>query len=106
MIKNNLITLQVRRKQSKTECKMDIFMSISRNRHEYIHLTLCFCLFPEINSQRLDFRFQMSYLYRVNDKVVSIKLHAKEGIAILSFLFIHPEKTSPRPGFSLPFPGD
>jgi hypothetical protein len=48
----------------------------------------------------------MSYLYRVNDKVVSIKLHAKEGIAILSFLFIHPEKTSPRPGFSLPFPGD
>ena len=78
MTKNNLITLQVRRKQSKTECKMDIFMSISR----------------------------MSYLYRVNDKVVSIKLHAKEGIAILSFLFIHPEKTSPRPGFSLPFPGD
>jgi len=42
----------------------------------------------------------MSYLYRVNDKVVSIKLHAKEGIAILSFLFIHPGKTSPRPGFS------
>lgn len=32
MTKNNLITLQVRRKQSKTECKMDIFMSISRNK--------------------------------------------------------------------------
>jgi hypothetical protein len=34
----------------------------------------------------------MLYLYRVNDKVVSIKLHAKEGIAILSFLFIQPGK--------------
>jgi len=45
----------------------------------------------------------MSYLYRVNDKVVSIKLHAKEGIAILSFLFIHPGKTSPRPDFSFRF---
>ena len=32
MTKNNLITLQVRRKQSKTEFKMDIFMSISRNK--------------------------------------------------------------------------
>ena len=28
MIKNNLIILQFRRKQSKTECKIDIFMSI------------------------------------------------------------------------------
>jgi len=61
MIKNNLIILQFRRKQSKTECN------------------------------------------RVNDKVVSIKLHAKEGIAILSFLFIQPGKTSPRPSFSLRF---
>ncbi len=32
MIKNNLIILQFRRKQSKTECKIDIFMSISRNK--------------------------------------------------------------------------
>ena len=47
----------------------------------------------------------MSYLYRVNDKVVSIKLHTKEGVAIPSFLFIHPEKTSPRPGFLFALPG-
>lgn len=39
----------------------------------------------------------------ISKKVVSIKLHAKEGIAILSFLFIQLEKTSPRPGFSLRF---
>ena len=39
----------------------------------------------------------------ISKKVVSIKLHAKEGLAILSFLFIQLEKTSPRPGFSLRF---
>ncbi|CUO18881.1 Uncharacterised protein [Bacteroides xylanisolvens] len=32
MIKNNLIIVQIRRKQSKTECKIDIFMSITRNK--------------------------------------------------------------------------
>lgn len=82
MTKNNLITLQVRRKQSKQNVRW-----------------IYSCLFPEINSQRLDFRFRMSYLYRVNDKVVSIKLHAKEGIAILSFLLSIREKPLPAPAF-------
>ncbi len=39
----------------------------------------------------------------ISQKVVSIKLHAKEEIAILSFLFIQSGKTSFRLGFSFRF---
>jgi len=44
----------------------------------------------------------MSYLYRVNDKVVSIKLHVKEGIMIPSFLFIYQRKNHIHRGESSP----
>ncbi|RGN56200.1 hypothetical protein DXB58_19550 [Bacteroides sp. OM05-10AA] len=61
----------------------------------------------------------MSYLYRVNDKVVSIKLRVKEGIAIPSFLviyqgendlyrrkiFLNPAFISVSPVFPRPSPG-